>query len=314
MIPSLTRSILRSVGGSRRMVAGLALALGLLLPAGLSASPDTLYERLAYTDLVVHVRTLDGTLRLAECQVVEVLKGSYERDKLFIAFRADNTQRENFRDRIVFFDEQESILLLTPVRDSLGHPRAPNRFRLVGKLNGKIDLPQEGAQATIDAVRRLSAIQKLTDIHQTWAAYRLLLLETNPILVETGFAQILKFRLGNPELVPTLLEFLDSRDDRFRRAALEVQTQIFRKSRRDEEPLGNEDHVVARLLTVAMEDPTPLVRVAAVQALNAYGRPDVLAALQQVARDDPSQFVRYEATVSVYRLRREEGSAQKPAP
>ena len=93
-----------------------------------------------------------------------------------------------------------------------------------------------------------------------------------------------------------------------------MQTQIFRKSRRDQAPLGNEDHVVARLLTVAMEDPAPAVRVAAVQALNAYGRPDVLAALQQVARDDPSQFVRYEATVSVYRLRREEGSPQAPAP
>ncbi|MCZ6747055.1 MAG: HEAT repeat domain-containing protein [Acidobacteria bacterium] len=314
MNSALTKSILSPAGGSRRMVVGVTLALGLLLPGMPAAAPGSLYERLAYADLVVHVRTLDGTLRLAECQVKEVLKGSYEGDKLFVAFRSDNTQRENFRDRIVFMDEQESILLLTPVLDSLGHPRAPNRFRLVGKLAGKIDLPQEGAQATIDAVRRLSAIQNLTDIHQIWAAYRLLILETNPILVETGFSQILKFRLGNPEMVPTLLDFLDSRDDRFRRDALQVQTQIFRKSRRDQAPLGNEDHVVARLLTVAMEDPAPAVRVAAVQALNAYGRPDVLAALQQVARDDPSQFVRYEATVSVYRLRREEGSPQAPAP
>jgi hypothetical protein len=314
VIPAINKLILRPARGSPGMVLILTLALGLLLPGIGAAAPETLYERLAYTDMVVHVRTLDGTLRLAECQVLEVLKGSYAGDKLFIAFRTDNTQRENFRDRIDFMDGQESILLLAPVLDSLGHPRAANRFRLVGKLGGKIDLPQEGAQATLDAVRRLSAIQNLTDIHQIWAAHRLLILATNPILVETGFSQILKFRLGNPEMVPTLLEFLDSQDDSFRRAALQVQTQIFSKSRRDQAPLGNEDHVVARLLTVALEDPTPEVRVAAVQALNAYGRPDVLAALQQVARDDPSQSVRYEATVSVYRLRRENHASQAPAP
>ncbi len=314
MISVMTRPILKSAGGRGPLPAGLILILGLLLPGIPAAAPETLYERLAYTDLVVHVRTVDGTLRLAECQVLEVLKGSYEDEKLFIAFRADNTQREHYRDRITFMDDEESILLLAPVLDSLGHPRAANRFRLVGKLAGKIDLPREGAQATIDAVRHLSTIQNLTDIHQLWAAYRLLIMETNPILVETGFSQILKFRLGNPEMVPVLLDFLDSRDDGFRRSALQVQTQIFHKSRRNQAPLGNEDHVVARLLTVAMEDPAPAVRVGAVQALNAYGRPDVLAALQQVARDDPSQFVRYEATVSVYRLRREEGSPQAPTP
>ncbi len=72
--------------------------------------------------------------------------------------------------------------------------------------------------------------------------------------------------------------------------------------------------MVARLLTVAVEDPTASVRVAAVKALKAYGRPDIVAALEKVARDDPSQDVRYEATVSAYRLSRSEGPGSNPAP
>ena len=288
---------------------GLALLAGLGLGAPDAAAPQTLYERLAYADLAVHVRTIDGSLRLAECQVLTVLKGSYTGEKLYVAFRSMADNPTLTRARAVFDDDAESILLLMPSLDAEGGRHGWDRFRLVGGATGKIDLPKEGAPATLDAVRRLAAIQGLADIHQIWAAQRQLIHENNPYLIEAGFAQILKFRLGNPEMVPTLLEYLDSRDDAFRRAALQVQAQIFRKSQRRGEPLGNEDHVVARLLTVTSEDPTPGVRVAAVQALHAYGRPDVVAALEQVAREDPSQDVRYEATVSAYRLSRGAGTA-----
>jgi len=297
---------LRLVGWCRLVVLML-LALVFVTPAG--AATRTLYERLAYADLAVHVKVIDGSLRLAECQVLGVLKGSYRGEKLFVGFRgmADNPGYTG--PRAAFPDGSESILLLMPSLDAEGQRHGWDRFRLVGGATGKIDLPNEGAPATLDAVRRLAAIQGLTDIHQIWAAQRQLIHENNPYLIEAGFAQILKFRLGNPEMVPTLLEYLDSRDDGFRQSALLVQAQIFRKSQTRGEPLGNEDHVVARLLTVTSEDPTPGVRVAAVQALHAYGRPDVVAALEQVAREDPSQDVRYEATVSAYRLSRGAGAA-----
>jgi HEAT repeat protein len=109
-------------------------------------------------------------------------------------------------------------------------------------------------------------------------------------------------------MVPALLGHLDSRHDRFRESALDVLAQVFQRAHRRDEPVGNEDHVVARLLTTAMEDPTPEVRVAAVRALQSYGRADVVPALRQMAVDDPSQDVRYQATVSVYRLSREPGT------
>jgi hypothetical protein len=292
-------------------ICGLTLATALAFGSveSAQAATRTMYERLAYAELAVHVRTIDGSLRLAECQVLGVLKGSYRGEKLFVSFRSIVDNPAGGGPRATFPDGDESILLLMPSVNAEGQPHGFDRFRLVGGIAGKIDLPKEGAPATINAVRRLASIQGLADIHQIWAAQRQLIHENNPYLIEAGFAQILKFRLGNPEMVPTLLEYLDSRDDGFRQAALQVQAQIFRKSQSRGEPLGNEDHVVARLLTVTSEDPTPGVRVAAVQALHAYGRPDIVAALEQVAREDPSQDVRYAATVSAYRLSRGAGAA-----
>jgi hypothetical protein len=300
---------------SRRPAIALALAVlvaGPLVVTSVQAGTLTMYERMAQADLVVHVRIIDGKLRLAECEVLEVLKGSYEAKKLFVAFRADNMSRARWRDRITFEDGATSLLLLVPALDEMGQPKSPDRFRLVGGVYGKVDLPKEGADAYIQAFRRLGEILEMTDIHQIWQAHRKLILETNPYLVETGFAEILKFRLGNEAMVPTLLDYLDSRHDRFRASSMAVLSQIFHRAHRTEQPLGNEDHVVARLLTVAIEDPSPEVRVAAVRALHAYGRPDIVSALERVARQDPSQDVRYEATLSVYRLNRRNGVDLKP--
>jgi hypothetical protein len=271
-----------------------------------------MYERLAQADLAVHVRTLDGTLRLAECRVLDVLKGSYPADKVFIAFRGDNMMRARWRDRIVFESGQESILLLIPAVDPAGEVKSPELYRLVGGFHGKVDLPKEGAEAYVQAFHRLGEILEMDDIHQIWQAHRGLILETNPYLIETGFAEILKFRLGEPAMVPTLLDYLDSRHDRFRAAALEVLAQVFASAQRTQEPLGNEDHVVARLLTTAIEDPASEVRIAAIRALHAYGRPDIVSALEQMAREDPSQDVRYEATLSVYRLNKDKDKGLSP--
>ncbi|MFQ5768189.1 MAG: HEAT repeat domain-containing protein [Acidobacteriota bacterium] len=273
-----------------------------LFPAGWSVAGQSVYERMATADLVVRVRTIEGSLRLAECRVLEVLKGKYSRKQIFIAFRFDNMNRQHYRDRISFLDGQESILLLTPVLDAKLKVKAPDRFRLVGAFKGKIDLPPEGAEAFIRAFRRLGQILQMTDIHRIWNSHRALLSETNPYLVETGFAEVLKFRLGNAGMVPVLLDYLDSKHDPFRISALKVLAQILEHSRRHDEPLPGLDDLVARVLTSALEDPVSAIRVAAVQALEAYGERDIVEVLRQVAERDPSQDVRYEASVSVYRL------------
>ncbi|MFQ5718913.1 MAG: HEAT repeat domain-containing protein [Acidobacteriota bacterium] len=294
------------------------IAILLVLAAGWAAhrparAERSLYTRMAHADLVVKIRVVEGTLRLAECQVLRVLRGQYTGRTLFVAFRSDNMMRERWRDRIVFPEGSESILLLTPVVDADHRVKSADRFRLVEGFTGKIDLPREGARAQVQAVARLAQILDMSDIHEQWAAHRKLLREINPYLVEAGFEQVLKFRLGRPEMVPLLLRQMGSRHDRFRVAALQVVAQIFRRARRRGSLLGNEDQIVARILTVAIEDPVAAVRVEAIRALHAYGGHDVMAALREVARSDPSQDVRYQATISVYRLSHADPPPQESA-
>ena len=84
--------------------------------------------------------------------------------------------------------------------------------------------------------------------------------------------------------------------------ALAVLAQIFESGRRRDARLDNEDHVVARILTSAISDDNPDVRVRAVRALQAFGRPEILPPLREVARADPSQHVRYQATLTIYEM------------
>ena len=283
------------------VVAGAAL-LSIAPAAAADAVRLTVFERMARADLVIRARTLDGAMRFADCEVLEVVRGAYPSQRIQIAFRLDNMLRPNWDDRIVFDDGVESILLLAPAIDAAGAPLGPDKFSLVGGFFGKIDLPPEGAEAHIQAFRKMGEILGLTDIHAAWEAYRALLGETNPYLIETGFHEVLKFRLGNQAMVPVLLGHLESRHDAFRGDALGVLAQIFESGKRRGTRLDNEDHVVARILTAAITDDNPDVRVRAVRALQAFGRPEILPPLREVAKDDPSQHVRYQASLSLYQL------------
>lgn len=304
-------------GGPARRGAAVVvavLAVACLTGAALSAAVRlTVYERMARADLVIRARTVDGALRFADCEVLEVLRGSYPARRIQIAFRLDNMLRLNWDDRIAFDDGVESILLLSPALDAAGEPLGPDRYSLVGGFLGKIDLPPEGFEAYIQAFRRMGEILSLTDIHAAWQAHRELLREHNPYLIETGFNEVLKFRLGNQAMVPVLLDHLESRHDAFRADALAVLAQIFESGHRRGARLDNEDHVVACILTSAISDDNPDVRVRAVQALQAFGRPEILSPLRAVARTDPSQHVRYQASLSLYQMGQSTPPGAQPA-
>jgi len=303
-------------GQSRRGAAVFMAVLAAVCLAGESSSAAvrlTVYERMARADLVIRARTVDGAMRFADCQVLEVLRGEYPTERIQIAFRLDNMLRVNWDDRIAFDDGVESILLLTPAIDAAGEPLGPDKYSLVGGFLGKIDLPPEGAEAYIQAFRRMGQILALPDIHAAWQAHRELLSEHNPYLIETGFHEVLKFRLGNEAMVPVLLDHLESRHDNFRGDALAVLAQIFESGHRHGARLDNEDHVVARILTAAISDDNPDVRVRAVQALQAFGRPEVLPPLRAVAKADPSQHVRYQASLSLYQMGQSAAPGAQPA-
>lgn len=295
--------------GAGRILSRLPLAAA--CAAWSIASPAaevTLYERIALGPLVVHGRCALGGRRAA-IDVKQVIKGAYPEKRLWVTFRSENYNRAPGTPKIEFTLGGESILVLEPEKNDDDEIKASDRFVLVGGAKGKIDLPAEGADALLGAVHRFAAIQALENQNEIWNAQRTLIRDENPILVRAGFEEILKFRLGNEELVVTLLERLTGPRPEFRVLALKVIGQIFASGRRAGNPIASTPLLVAETLARANGDEDPEVRAESVRALRQAARADLTEPLAWLAAKDPSQMVRYEAELALLDLR-----AHRPAP
>lgn len=264
----------------------------------------TLYEKPAASDLVVRGRVRRGDLRLAEVEIDEVLKGVYDRPSLLIVFRLDNFTRKAWEEKVVFRNGAPVLLFLNPFEKESGERPHPDRFTLVRGVQGKVDLPPEGALAILEAVRRFIRVQAQTDIAQTSQDLRSFLSDLNPLVAEAGLRQVHRLRLATPMSAQALLPLLSHPVPDFRSGALRVLAQVFEDRPRWEEALANEDHAVALVLTRAREDEDVTVRAEAVRTLEARGKRDVLAALERIAREDPTQQVRFQAELAAYQLSR----------
>jgi hypothetical protein len=300
-------------GGPGRLGAGPLLAAALLFAAAAAARADikplTLWDRTYRAELVARVSVLDGDDRLAKMAVLEVIKGDYDREVLKIVFRAHNLAREPWEERIVFEKGQELILFLNRFTQD-GVPQEPDEFTLVRGFQGKVDVPPEGADAFLAAVRRFAAIQKERSQLLIWEAAKGLLREDNPYLVEAGFEQVLKFRLADEALVPVLLQHLDGPSVPFREQSARCLGQVFEETRRADDVLETEDHVRDLLVHTAMSDQSPSVRVEAIRALEAKWDAALVPSFRRIAGSDPSQAVRYEAERAIYRI--ENGAPDRP--
>ena len=262
----------------------------------------TLYERIASGALVVRARCrLTG--KRATVEVLEVLKGSCPLTTIQVAYRSDNLNRAAGSPKIEFEEGQESILVLERERDDRQQLRAEDRWELVGGWRGKIDMPSEGAPALVQAAQRLAAIQGLKNQLEVWDAQKSLLREPNPILVATGFEEILKFRLGDETLVTSLLTHLDGPRPDFRVQACRVLAQMFGRLRRTGKEIPSADLLTTETLARASGDESPEVRAEAVRALRELRRKELLDPLARIATSDPNQIVRYEAQLGVMELK-----------
>lgn len=288
-----------------------ALLVLLLLPARPSltapvtashGSEPNLYERIAAGSLVVHGRFVLGGRR-ASVDVLEVLKGTYAAPRLQVSYRSENINRSPGSPKISFQNGDDSILVLEPEKDDLDRLKGPDRFMIAGGPLGKIDLSAEGAPALLDAARRIAAIQKLRDQKEIWDAERALIQDSNPHVVSVGFAQVLKFRLGNESLVTPLIAHLGGPRPEFRQAALRVLGQIFEKQRRTGQALPSAEVLAQEALMRATGDESPETRAEAVRALRELRRRDLVDPLRRLAASDPSQIVRYEAELALQDLK-----------
>ncbi len=273
--------------------AAVLLLSGATLPA--VAEPRTLYEKLAFSRTIV-IGTCVEQGRFAKIDVAEVLKGDVAPPQILIAYRLANWDRTSpEEEKIEFLVGERSILLIEPDATEDGRVRESGRFVLARGAEGKITVPEEGSQALLAAVRRMIEIQGITDQNAQWDAHRALLEEANPLLVETGIEEVLKFRLGTQAMLPTLDRFLTHPRDGYRMGAVRILVQLLEGARRRGEKIPDLDSIGADLMAVLGGDPVPEIRARAVQALCLTPRSDLADTLRQAARADASQIVRYEA-------------------
>lgn len=307
-------TLLRNHARPARMgAASLAVALVMwaFAPSAVATlDAPSLWKKTYQASLVVRVTVLDGDNRMAVLEVNEVIKGQYDREQLKVVFRAVNWSRDLWEDRIVFPESAPLVLFLRPFIKK-GKVNARDQFELVGGYHGIENVPPEGNEAYLQAIRRFVTIQSLQSQLAIWEQARALLKEDNPYLVQAGFDQVLRFRLANEALVPVLLEHMDDPSVGFRTQSVQCLGDVLKDARRDDKVLMGEDHLRDLLLFTATNDTSVSVRVEAIRALEAGGDIKLVPTFRRIAREDPSQAVRYQAERTLFEIQGGAKPAQK---
>jgi hypothetical protein len=276
----------------------------LLIIIKAEASPEEkLYERIAHSSLVIHGQTISDDAKYAGIHVLEVLKGDFTKENLQISFRMDNFEREREEEKIIFNNGEEIILLLEPLRDRSGRIKDPSLFRLMNRAEGKIDISPESGHLLIDAVKRFVHIQSLESQYEIWQEQKKLLQEKNRFLVQAGFQEILKFRIGDWSQIPTLLQYLTSPDVEFQRDSAKVISQLFQDKGNSVKKLEGWEEVIRTLIRIARGDKEARIRVEAIRTLSAADAENYQDVLEAISEDDESQLVRYEAQKVLYEIK-----------
>ncbi len=298
-------------GRCRRLGAVACLAVLLLSPAGAIAQlgpvPEklNLFQLVARSELVAHVRVRSGSLRFAIVEVQESLKGTAPFPVLRIAFRDFNMSRGPGEDSIVFPDGQEEILFLVPhgrnARRRKDREKNKNLYTLFRGRQGRLTVPAEGPGVLFQAIRRLSEVSRLDPASQAETLDGLLG-GSNPLLLQTALAEIERLQSTRPELLPRLIGILASPSATLRVGSLRVVAQIFASGRIGDESLDEARAALAAVLERARNDPHESVRAQAVASMAVWPeRQDVERDLKAIAGTDPAQAVRYEAEKALFK-------------
>lgn len=293
-----------------RSVAMIAALLPLVWPsafAQLGPEPETLnlFQLVARADLVTLVVVHNGSLKYAQVDVVEALKGIPPGSHLRIAFRDLNFTRGIAEEMIVFPDGQKEVLFLVPYKKPVRKKdieKFKDLFTLFKGRQGRMTLPAEGPQIVLEAIRRLAQISRLDAASQV-AELRSLLDSTNPFLLEASLSEIERLRVANSALLPRIINFLGSPSPTLRSHTLRLVAQIFESERgTGDEVLDDARAALLAVLERAHNDTEESVRVQAVAAVAAWpNRHEVEGDLRAIAGADRAQAVRYEAERALFK-------------
>ncbi len=284
-------------------------ALAQIAGLGKGEERPGLYELTARSDLVVSVKVVSGSQKLAQVSVEEVFRGqAAPGQRLQIAVRDFNFSLSK-QEKIVFADGETEILFLVPELNSVGKPKGDNRYTLFRGRFGYFTLPREGAGIYLEAVREFAQLTELRDHRELFSRLKGLLHSPNPLLVDAGLKEVLKLDLMEPGMVPTVMGFYEDPAPSRRIAALKLMGGLFSDMKGKEKPADLQESALPPLIAVARNDPEEEVRVAAVEALGAWGGPAVAETLKEIAKLDAAQAVRYRAEVILLK----EGAERSPS-
>lgn len=272
-------------------------------------SPRNLFEWSAVAPIVVAVESLGEDGRYLELRVDETIRGGLP---MGVTIDVDLRFANRERDRMLYpkalrLDAGvDYVVLLEPVKsrkdDKVDH------FRIVRGVLGARELPLEGREPYLDALRRFVAIQETRSDSRIWQAFSEMLGETNPLLIETALAQFSKFRRGEPELLVDIRPLLDHPRPDLREGASRLIGQILIRFR-DRDSIPDEEPLRIELVSRARRDDAVGVRIAATEALAGFPVETVGLVLDEIAESDPEQSVRYVAELIRLEFRRRDDSA-----
>jgi len=277
------------------------LAALLVLAPGSRAAQLNLYEWLALAPVVAAGKNLGTYGKYAEFQVDSFLRGDgVSQGVIRVNVRRANRDRNRQVDKEALrFDKGLSyLLLLTPA--ATRRADALPTFELVRGARGAREIPPEGSETYLDAVRRFIRIQDRNDDLLTWREMSAMIEDTNPVLMQTALEQFLKFQRGDTRLLGSLRPLLDHPSPLLRERTALLIGQIL--ERNGAEPIPDAPVLKSELVAKARRDNAVSVRVAATQALSGFGSA-VEEILEEIARADPDQSVRYAAERLIYERR-----------
>src|SRR5262245_31746480 len=179
-------------------VAGTALAVTEPPPDPIRRG---LYEWMGLAPIVVAGDVVSDDGKFTQVVVREAIKGVAEPGTtLLIDVRGANRDRDPGVKPLKFDRAVGYLLLLRTAPRASGPTRQV--FELVRGVQGARPIPAEGRPATLDAARKLAALQERRDDELLWSSLPGFLEDDNPVLVDATLDLFVKFRRGDAALVP----------------------------------------------------------------------------------------------------------------
>ncbi len=275
-------------------------------------SPLTLYQKSARAALVARVRATSDSTRRPVLEVLHVFKGEYKQPHLTIVpFRQDYTSEKAWLRSEVFREGREYVLFMDPYHEeakgadfpveapAAAPPEENTLFVVLNAHLGVLDVPAEGGEALTSALERFASILALREFDLQTRAFRALLRETNPYLLEAGLDEVARYRLATEDDLDPLEAALGSTRSSFRRSAAEILGQIGDDARRAGRKIARQREIIDRVAARALTDEAAEVRSESARTLGRLGGAEAGPLLRRISRQDADQQVRYSAEVAL---------------